>query len=72
LTPKRWELLGKLQKLGPCTYRAIATAVGRDVKRVHEDASVLQEWGLVTVNAQGRIRVPFDIIHTEFDLRSAA
>ena len=72
LTPKRWELLQKLQDVGPCTYRAIAAALGRDVKRVHDDAAVLQEWGLVTTNEQGRIHVPFDIIHTEFDLKSAA
>ena len=72
LTPKRWELLGKLQDMGPSTYRALAAALGRNVKRVHDDAAVLQEWGLVTINDQGRIHVPFDIIHTEFDLKSAA
>jgi hypothetical protein len=27
---------------------------------------------LVSVNEEGRIHVPFDIIHTEFDLQSAA
>ena len=69
---KAWKLLQKLQDVGPCTYRAIAAALGRDVKRVHDDAAVLQEWGLVTTNEQGRIHVPFDIIHTEFDLKSAA
>jgi len=72
LTPKRWTLIETLQGLGPSTYRALAAALSRDVKRVHEDTAVLIEWGLVELNEDGRIHVPYDVIHADFDLRSVA
>lgn len=72
LTPKRWTLIEKLQSLGPSTYRALAQALARDVKRVHEDTAPLIEWGFVEVNAQGRIFVPYEVIRADFDLRSVA
>lgn len=72
LTPKRWTLIETLQSLGPSTYRALAAALSRDVKRVHEDAATLIEWGLIEVNEDGRIHVPYDVIHADFDLRSVA
>lgn len=72
LTPKRWTLIETLQKLGPSTYRALASKLARDVKRVHEDATTLIQWGLVVVNEEGRIHVPYDVIHADFDLRSVA
>lgn len=71
LTPKRWTLIENLQRLGPSTYRALAMALSRDVKRVHEDTAVLLEWGLVETNDEGRIHVPYDVIHADFDLRNA-
>ena len=37
LTPKRWELIERLQALGPSSLRGLARELGRDVKRVHED-----------------------------------
>ncbi|WP_117194189.1 HVO_A0114 family putative DNA-binding protein [Rhizobium terrae] len=72
LTPKRWTLIETLQKLGPSTYRTLAAALSRDVKRVHEDTAVLIEWGLVEVNENDRIHVPYEVIHADFDLRSVA
>ena len=39
LSPKRWELLAALQAHGPLGVRALARELGRDVKRVHEDAA---------------------------------
>jgi len=72
LTPKRWTLIETLQKLGPSTYRSLASALSRDVKRVHEDAVPLVEWGLIEINDEGRIHVPYDVIHADFDLRSVA
>lgn len=47
LTPKRWELIEQLQGLGPCSVRALARTLGRDVKRVHTDVVWLS--GLTTV-----------------------
>jgi predicted transcriptional regulator len=72
LTPKRWTLIERLQAIGPSTYRGLAAALSRDVKRVHEDAAALIEWGLIEVNEEGRIHVPYEVIHADFDLRSVA
>lgn len=72
LTPKRWTLIETLQKLGPSTYHALAAELSRDIKRVHEDAAALIEWGLVAVDTGDRIHVPYDVIHADFDLRSVA
>lgn len=72
LTPKRWELIERLQALGEVSLRALARSLKRDVKRVHEDAAVLLEWGLIERTPQGKLHVPYDKIHTEFDLLAAA
>jgi predicted transcriptional regulator len=47
LTAKRWELIERLQTTGPTTLRGLARELDRDVKRVHEDVSVLIKHGLV-------------------------
>jgi predicted transcriptional regulator len=72
LTPKRWTLIEMLQKIGPSTYRSLASALSRDVKRVHEDVAPLLDWGFVEINDEGRITVPYDVIRADFDLRSVA
>jgi predicted transcriptional regulator len=51
LTPKRWELIERLQIEGPLGVRALARAVRRDVKRVHEDATALLGIGFVEKNS---------------------
>lgn len=72
LTPKRWELIERLQKLGPSSVRGLARELERDVKRVHEDVGVLIESGLVARTDDGKINVPYDVIRAEFDLRAVA
>lgn len=72
LTPKRWTLIETLQKSGASLYRALALALSRDVKRVHEDVAPLIDWGFVETNDEGRIHVPYDVIRADFDLRSVA
>jgi predicted transcriptional regulator len=72
LSPKRWELIERLQAIGPSTIRGLARALERDVKRVHEDVSVLVEWGLVEKDAASKVFVPFDEIEADFVLRGAA
>lgn len=72
LTPKRWELIERLQALGEISLRALARSLSRDVKRVHEDVAILLEWGLVQRTPEGKIHVPYEKIHTEFDLLAAA
>ena len=72
LTPKRWELIECLQGLGPSSVRGLARALDRDVKRVHEDVMALIGHGLIARTDDGRVRVPYDVIHADFDLRSVA
>lgn len=72
LTPKRWALIERLQAIGPSSLRGLARALERDVKRVHEDAAVLLDWGLVERTEAGGLHVPYDVIHADFDLSAAA
>lgn len=72
LTPKRWDLIERLQALGEVSLRALARALERDVKRVHEDAAVLLDWGLIERTPAGKLHVPYAKIHAEFDLLAAA
>lgn len=72
ISPKRWELIERLQRLGPSSIRGLARALGRDVKRVHEDVIAMIEWGLVERAENGKVHVPFSVIHAAFDLKAAA
>ena len=66
------RLIEVLQTSGPLGVRALARELGRDVKRVHEDAHKLLEIGLVEKDAAGKLSVPFSEIRADFILRSAA
>lgn len=72
ISPRRWELIERLQKLGPSSIRGLARVLGRDVKRVHEDVMLLAEWGIVVRDDDGKIVVPYDVIRADFDLRAVA
>ena len=72
LSPKRWEMIERLQAIGPVSLRGLARALERDVKRVHQDAAVLLEWGFIERTDDRKILVRFDFIHADFDLRAAA
>jgi predicted transcriptional regulator len=71
-SPKRWELIERLQAVGPISLRGLARALGRDVKRVHEDVGVLRDWGLIERTEGGELVVPYGVIHADFDLVGAA
>ena len=71
LTPTRWELIERLQGIGPTSLRGLARALARDVKRVHGDVQVLIERGLIERTEAGQVYVPYDVIHADFDLRAA-
>jgi predicted transcriptional regulator len=62
----------RLQTTGPTTLRGLASELDRDVKRVHEDVSMLIKHGLVVRTADRKICVPYDVIHADFDLRAVA
>ncbi|HEY5364096.1 MAG TPA: transcriptional regulator [Aestuariivirga sp.] len=72
ISPKRWEMIEKLQHLGPSTIRGLARALERDVKRVHDDVTAMIEWGLVERDAEGLVLVPYTVIHAAFDLKAVA
>ena len=62
MTPKRHELLHHLRRSPESGIRALARALGRDVRRVHEDVVALAELGLVTRDAGGRLSSVVDEI----------
>ena len=72
ISPKRWDLIERLQQAGPSSIRSLARLLDRDVKRVHEDVSTLLDWGIVERNAAGAVFVPYDVIHADFDLKAVA
>lgn len=72
ISPKRWELIERLQKIGPSSQRGLARTLGRDIKRVHEDLAVLMEWGIVENSADGKVFVPYDEIEADFTLKAVA
>lgn len=71
-TPKRWDLIEQLQKIGPSSIRGLTRALGRDVRRVHDDVTVLIEWGIVERNEDGKVFVPYDDIHIGAHIKAAA
>lgn len=72
LTERRWLLINALQGAGELPVRELARRVGRDVKRVHEDASALVDLGLVERTPRGGLLCPFADIHVDMHLRQAA
>ena len=72
LTPKRWELVERLQTLGPSSVRGLARELERDVKRVHDDVRSLMQVGLIARTEEGAFHVPYEVIHVDFDLRAVA
>lgn len=68
LTPKRWDLLQALKRLGPQSIYALAKALGRDYKNVHGDVRALEELGLITRAEHDRVEVPWDEIEAHMRL----
>jgi len=71
-SPVRWTLIERLQELGPVSLRTLARSLGRDVKSVHRDVKVLVEEEFIDRDEAGRIYVPFDRIHAEFEMARVA
>lgn len=72
ITPKRWELLAKLQQTGPLGIRGLARELDRDFRRVHDDVTALLQVGLIEKTDDGKVWVPFKEIRTNFVMHSAA
>ncbi len=71
LTPNRWEMIRVLQGAGETGVRELARRLGRDVRRVHDDARILCELGLIERTEQGKLVCPYDEIHLDMHLRAA-
>lgn len=72
LTPNRWAMLAELQGAGEVGVRELARCLGRDVKRVHEDAATLVEVGLLEKTASGALICPFTEIHVDMHMGKRA
>jgi predicted transcriptional regulator len=72
ITPKRWALLKLMAGQGPMAIREIARRADRDVRAVHSDVHVLMNAGLVERSDDGRVQFPYDAIHVDFVLSTAA
>ncbi len=53
LSPKRLELLRHLHRNPARNIKALATALGRDYRRVHEDVEALEAAGLLERDKEG-------------------
>jgi len=72
LSENRWKLVNSLQGEGQIGVRELARRLGRDVKRVHEDAAALVELGLIEKTTSGALICPYADIHVDMHLRRAA
>ena len=72
MTRKRWELLKALTGRGAVSIREASRLVDRDVKSVHGDVHALLEAGVILKNDKGMIVFPYDAVHVDFMLISAA
>jgi predicted transcriptional regulator len=74
LTGNRWRMIETLQEVeGEIGVRELARRLDRDVKRVHEDAAILVELGLIERNASGKLSCPYADIHVDMHvMRKAA
>ena len=71
-TANRWTLLQKLMRIGPSSLRGLARALGRDVKRVHEDVAALIEKGIIERDDNKKLVVPFESIHIDAQILASA
>jgi len=60
LSPKRLELLRHLHRAPARSVRALALALGRDNRRVHEDVEALEAAGLLDRDDNG-LRADYDV-----------
>ena len=72
LTPKRWDLVEKLQGTGEMSLRGLARLLGRDVRRVWDDVHALLDSGIVEKNDGGKLFVPYTEINADFTIRKVA
>lgn len=70
LTKNRWDIVRVLQAQGQAGVRELARRVGRDVRRVHDDISVLLELGLIE-KRNDKLVCPYADIHVDMHMKAA-
>ncbi|MBU0655491.1 MAG: hypothetical protein KJ914_10215 [Gammaproteobacteria bacterium] len=68
LSERRWAIINALQVTGTVGVRELARYLQRDVKRVHEDAQVLVELGLIERDTKGSLTCPYADIHVDMHI----
>ncbi|MBL6618216.1 MAG: hypothetical protein ISP45_29690 [Reyranella sp.] len=69
LTTRRLELLRYVHRHPAASIRALAQALDRDYRRVHDDVEALAEAGLLEREEEGTgVSAPFDAIETRIAL----
>lgn len=58
LTPKRFELLSELRRLGHTSINALAKHLHRQYRNVFDDVKVMERLGLVEKDKSGHFYVP--------------
>ncbi len=71
LSEKRWAIVRAAQGKGELSVRELARAVGRDVKRVHEDVVILAGLGLLERTESGGVVCPYTTMHIDMYLQAA-
>ena len=64
MTPKRLALLKHVHRQPARSIRALALAIGRDYRRVHDDVEALVMAGLLDRGPEG-LRAEYDTVHIE-------
>jgi len=68
LTPKRFELLGELRRMGHVSINGLAKHLNRQYRNVFDDVKNMERLGLVEKDASGQFFVPWDEIDATFKL----
>ncbi len=68
ISNQRLLLLSTLLKIGHVSIRALGKKLRRNYKNVHSDVKTLRQAGLIRIDEQDKIYVPWHKIHTEIDL----
>ena len=68
LTPKRFELLAELRRLGHASINALARHLHRQYRNVFDDVKSMEKLGLVEKDSSGHFYVPWDEIDATFRL----
>jgi len=68
LTPKRFELLAELRRMGHASSNALAKHLHRQYRNVFDDVKTMERLGLVEKDTSGHFYVPWDEIDTTFRL----